>query len=88
MVALAISAFMVISTKERAETEPANGTTTTTSTATIASTTTTTTTSTSTGQVAYQGSLRFTSDTFTDTLLDKDSLDYKEKEDKYRDMVS
>ena len=39
-------------------------------------------------QVAYQGSLRFTSDNFTDTLLDKDSQDYKEREDKYRDMVS
>ena len=88
MVALAISAFMVISTKERAETEPVNGTTTTTSTTTIATTTTTTTTSTTTDQVVYQGSLRFTSDSFTNTLLDKDSLDYKEKEDKYGDMVS
>ena len=87
VVALAISAFMVISTKERAETEPVNGTTTTTSTTTIATTTTTTTTSTTTDQVVYQGSLRFTSDSFTNTLLDKDSLDYKEKEDKYGDMV-
>ena len=41
-----------------------------------------------TDPVAFQGSLHFTSDNFTDTLLDKDSLDYKEREDKYRDMVS
>ena len=41
-----------------------------------------------TDPVAFQGSLRFTSDNFTDTLLDKGSQDYKEREDKYRDMVS
>ena len=38
--------------------------------------------------MAYEGSLRVTSDTFTDTLLDEDSPDYKEKEDKYGGMVS
>ena len=38
--------------------------------------------------VAYQGSLRVTSDSFMSTLLDKDSQDYKAKESKYKEMVS
>ena len=41
-----------------------------------------------TGCVAYQGSLRVKSETFMDTLLDQDSQDYREKEDKYGGMVS
>ena len=41
-----------------------------------------------TGHVAYHGSLHVTSESFTDTLLDQDSQDYREKEDKYGGMVS
>ena len=66
VVALSISAFIVISIEKSAEMKPANDK----------------------DQVAYQGSLRFTSDNFTETLRDKDSLDYIEREDKYGDMVS
>ena len=40
------------------------------------------------GPVTHKGSLHVTSDNFNDTLLDKDSQYYKEKEDKYGDMVS
>ena len=78
-----------------------SNTTTTTATAiTNATTSTTRTTNTTssrpsgteptnqTGHVAYQGSLRVTSDDFIDTLLDQDSQDYKEREIKYQDMVS
>ena len=38
--------------------------------------------------VSYEASLRVTSDNFMSTLLDKDSQEYKAKEEKYRDMVS
>ena len=41
-----------------------------------------------TAHVAYQGSLHVTTDHFTDTLREKDSQDYREKEDKYGHMVS
>ena len=37
---------------------------------------------------AYKGSLHVTSDDFNDTLLDNDSQHYREKRDKYEDMVS
>ena len=40
------------------------------------------------GPVTYKGSLHVTSDNFSDTLLDQDSQNYKEKEDKYEAMVS
>ena len=45
-------------------------------------------TSNQSGPVTYQGSLHVTSDNFSDTLLDQDSQNYKEKEDKYEAMVS
>ena len=38
--------------------------------------------------LAFGGSLRVTSDSFTSTLLDKSSQDFKTKEKKYSDMVS
>ena len=40
------------------------------------------------GHVTYQGSLRVTSDNFNDTLLNRYSRYYKEKEKKYKYMVS
>ena len=40
------------------------------------------------GRLAYHGSLRVTSENFTETLLDQDSQDYRDKEDKYGGMVS
>ena len=45
-------------------------------------------TSNQSGPVTYKGSLHVTSDNFSDTLLDQDSQNYKEKEDKYEAMVS
>ena len=68
--------------------QPTTTTTTTTTTTPPTTTIAATTPTTTADKISAEGSFRVTTDEFSDSLLNKDSDEYKAMEDKYTNMVS